>query len=115
MIKKIRFGECLNMLLSALNISNNRLSKSINVDSSLISRWLHEKRIPSYRTNYIENISEYLSQNILNSFQEQRLDEVINTLCENIDSKMSVKDKINKVLLEAQGYSLETKKKVLLL
>lgn len=110
MIKKTKFGECLRLLLSALNISSNRLSKAINVDSSLISRWLHEKRIPSYRTSYIENISEYLSKNILNSFQKQRLDGVINSLYENIDNQMSVKDQINKLLLESQGYSLECKK-----
>lgn len=110
MTKKIKFGECLNLLLSALNISGNKLSKSINVDSSLVSRWLHEKRVPSYRTSYIEAISECLSQNILNSFHEKRLNEILKTFCKNIDDKMNMQNKINKLLLEAQGYSLEFKK-----
>mgnify|MGYP001604920381 CR=1 FL=1 len=110
MITKIKFGECLQLLLSSLDMSNNRLAKGINVDSSLISRWLHEQRIPSYNGNYIESITDFLSENILNSIQEQRLNDVLKIICGNLDIRISRKNKIMKVLLEAQGCSLKGKK-----
>lgn len=110
MIKKIKFGECLNLLLSALNISSNRLAKELNVDASLVSRWLHEKRTPSYRTDYVEAISDFLSSNILNSYQFKHINDVINKICEDFEVKMPIRDKISKILLESQGYSLECKK-----
>ncbi|MBU3102154.1 MULTISPECIES: hypothetical protein [Clostridium] len=110
MITKVKFGECLQLLLSSLDMSNNRLAKGINVDSSLISRWLHEQRIPSYHGNYIESITNFLSENILNSIQEQRLNDVLKIICGNLDIRVSRKNKIMKVLLEAQGCSLEGKK-----
>lgn len=110
MISKFKFGESLHLLLSALSISNNRLSKGINVDSSLISRWLHEQRIPSYHSKHIENIALFLSQSILNLFQEQRLNEAINLIYENPDEILGTKDRVMKALLKSQGYSLEGKK-----
>ncbi|MBZ9616192.1 hypothetical protein [Clostridium estertheticum] len=110
MITKVKFGECLQLLLSSLDMGNNRLAKGINVDSSLISRWLHEQRIPSYNGNYIESITNFLSKNILNSIQEQRLNDVFKMICGNFDVRISMKNKIMKALLEAQGCSLEGKK-----
>lgn len=70
MSEKVTFGECLRLLLLALDISNNRLAKGINVDASLVSRWLHEQRIPSYNSDHLENIAVFLSENILNSLQK---------------------------------------------
>ncbi|MCB2306005.1 hypothetical protein LGL08_05545 [Clostridium estertheticum] len=110
MITKIKFGECLQLLLSSLDMSNNRLAKGINVDSSLISRWLHEQRIPSYNGNYIESITNFLYKNILNSIQVQRLNDALNIVCGNDYIRISMKNKIMKALLEAQGRSLEGKK-----
>ncbi|MBW9170348.1 hypothetical protein K2F43_03910 [Clostridium estertheticum] len=110
MITKVKFGECLQLLLSSLDMSNNRLAKGINVDSSLISRWLHEQRIPSYHGNYIESITNFLYKNILNSIQEQRLNDVLNIVCGDAYIKISMRNKIMKALLETQGCSLEGKK-----
>lgn len=106
----IKFAECLYFLLSALDISINRLSKAINVDCSLVNRWIHGKRIPSYSTAYIESIAEYLSRNIQNSYQMQRLQELFLRTCDNMGDGDSTKDKIKKALLESQGYSIECKK-----
>ena len=64
----------------ALDISMNQLSKAINVDSSLVSRWVSGKRIPAYNTIYIDSITEYFSRNIKNSFQEQNLNKVLLSL-----------------------------------
>lgn len=107
----MKFSECLQFLLSFLDISISRLSKAINVDSSLVSRWINEKRTPSYKnTTYIESISEYLSKCVQNSFQEQHLNELFLKVCESGGKELGTKDKIKKILLQSQGYSIEIKK-----
>lgn len=110
MTASITFGECLNSMLSALDISISRLSKAINVDNSLVSRWVHGSRIPGYNTDHIENISEYLSKNVHNTFQETRLNQFFFSAHEDYELEANIKEKIKKVLLEAQGYSIESKK-----
>lgn len=111
MITNIKFGECLKFLLSTLDISINRLSKAINVDSSLVNRWIHGKRIPSYGTPYIDGISEYLSNNVYNTFQRQSINELFLNVCEDNELTYNIKEKIKKLLLESQGYSIVSKKK----
>ena len=91
----MKFGECLKQLLSILGISMNQLSKAINVDSSLVNRWVNDKRIPLYNTSYIEHISEYLSKNVTNTFQIQHLNKLFMDICKNGSSEDSIKDKIN--------------------
>lgn len=110
MTTKMTFGECLKYLLTTLHISRSRLSKAINVDSSLISRWIHGKRIPSFDTSYIENIADYLSKNIFTSLQMKLLNEFFWEF--KIDTRLSsnYKENIKRVLLETQGFSLECKK-----
>lgn len=112
MINNMTFGECLKYMLSTLGISINRLSKAINVDSSLVNRWIHGTRIPAYHTPYIESIIEYLSKNIQNSIQVQHLNELYSKLniCEEYKRIECDKEKIRIALLEAQGYSIECKK-----
>ncbi len=107
----MKFGECLKILLTTFDISMNRLSKAINVDSSLVNRWIHGKRIPPLSTSYIDNISEYLSKYVLNSFQLKQLDDVFLKVCDNCREPLGNKEKIRLVLLETQGYSLECIKK----
>lgn len=106
------FGKCLNSLLSILGISGNKLSKAINVDSSLVSRWINGKRIPAYDTAYVKNIAAYLSKNIKNSFQQKQIDELFKDICEKDNSIDSIEKKIEKILLESQGYSIESKRKI---
>ncbi|HAQ42265.1 MAG TPA: hypothetical protein DCM73_16525 [Clostridiales bacterium] len=105
------FGECLRSLLSILDISMNRLSKAINVDNSLVNRWIHGKRIPAYSTAYVENIAEYLSKSFHNSTQIKRLDDLFYDICENNTSAVLIKDKIKVILSECQGYSIERRKR----
>ena len=110
MATNMKFGKCLSFLLSTSGISINRLSKAINVDSTLVNRWVNEKRIPPYNTSYIDNISEYLSKTINNSIQINYLDELFTEVCEAPMTDVCIRDKIMKVLLETQGYSIECKK-----
>jgi len=112
----MKFGECLKLLLSILGVSMNQLSKAINVDNSLVNRWIHEKRVPLYNTPYIERISEYLSKNVTNTFQIQHLNKLFMDICEKDSSEdhtkpeYNIKEKIKKMLSETQGYSIECKK-----
>lgn len=111
MTTNVKFGECLSFLLSTLDISMNQLAKAINVDSSLVNRWANGKRIPAYNTVYIDSITEYLSKNIKNSFQERYIDEYFIKVCKNNEFDGNAVEKTKKMLLEAQGYSIECKKK----
>lgn len=110
MATNIKFGECLKLLLSALDISINRLAKAINVDNSLVNRWIHGKRVPSYNTLYIERISEYLSKNIHNSIQLEQLNNILLEVCRDTEAAAGLQEKIRITLKESQGYSFECKK-----
>jgi len=110
-MNNVTFGECLKRLLSALDVSMNRLSKAINVDNSLVNRWIHGERIPPYGTSYIDNIADYLSKNVHNTFQINRLNEALQNECKYINDADNIEEKIKKVLYESQGYSIENKSK----
>ncbi|WP_027630157.1 helix-turn-helix domain-containing protein [Ruminiclostridium cellobioparum] len=110
MATNIKFGECLKLILSALDISINRLAKAINVDNSLVNRWIHGKRVPSYNTLYIERISEYLSKNVHNSTQLEQLNNILLEVCRDTGAVVDLQEKIRITLRESQGYSFECKK-----
>ena len=40
------FGECLSELIKVFNLNGSRLAKGINVDSSLVYKWLRNERVP---------------------------------------------------------------------
>ena len=110
----MKFGESLKILLSILDISVSRLSKAINLDSSLISRWINERRTPSYKSSiYIENISEYLYKGIRNSFQENHINNLYLKIFEDGDINIGTGEKIKKILLQCQGYSIECRKQAM--
>ncbi|WOO37565.1 helix-turn-helix transcriptional regulator [Anaerocolumna sp. AGMB13020] len=110
MTNDMTFGKCLKSLLAVLDISMNRLAKALNVDSSLVNRWVHEVRVPSYNTLYIENIAEYLSRYTMNTVQLERIEELYQQFSFGLVPDISTKEKIKKMLLESQGVSLEKKK-----
>lgn len=107
---KMNFGNSLESILNILDISMVRLARAINVDSSLVNRWVNNKRIPSYRTDYIEKISEYLSGCVYNSYQSSKIDDVYKIVFGRTIQDMNTKDKINNILLETQGFSYESKR-----
>lgn len=105
-----KFDVCLNLMLSALDIKSSSLARVLNVDTSLVNRWIHGKRVPSYRSHYIECIAEYMSNSILNSYQEKRLDSTLKSINNNLSDSLTLQEKIKKILFEAQGHSIEQKK-----
>lgn len=111
MTEKKEFCQCLDFLLSTLGISISSLAKAINVDSSLVSRWVNGKRVPVYNTVYIENMSEYLAKKTINSIQMKKINNFFIDLFGDNKATITIAEKIRKILLESQGYSIENKKK----
>ncbi|QAT39831.1 helix-turn-helix transcriptional regulator [Clostridium sp. JN-9] len=110
MKENIKFSESLSFLLSTLDISISRLAKAINVDSSLVNRWVNGKRVPSYKTNYINNISDYLSGNVQNSFQKKYINDFYYRIFNDNIIEDDMEERIKKILAESQGYSIELRK-----
>ncbi len=108
---QIKFCDCLKLLLSALSISSNRLSRAINVDNSLVNRWINGKRIPPYNSAYINKIAEFIAKNIYNTYQRQRINSIMAEVCGISDHTLDIKDQLEHMLLEAQGYSMECAQK----
>ncbi|MDN5353048.1 MAG: hypothetical protein PWQ12_1969 [Clostridiales bacterium] len=106
----ISFGDCLKQFLEALDMSSNQLSKVLNVDNSLVNRWLSGKRIPPYNTAYISDIAGFLSKNIKNSFQKRNVATIFQQLGVSFEESAPITNTIENLLLEAQGYSLENRK-----
>ncbi len=53
----MKFFEKLNLLLNMFGITNYQLAEALQVDVSLISRWRTGNRLPSERSNHLEDIS----------------------------------------------------------
>ncbi|HEY8421093.1 MAG TPA: helix-turn-helix transcriptional regulator [Thermoclostridium sp.] len=109
------FGECLAAILNALDLKCSKLAKEINVDPSLIYKWLRGERVPSYDTTYIEQISNYIANKISNSFQRKAITDLLSGYGINVSemSNTGLKNKIMMWLQEAQGYSIKLHKKMI--
>lgn len=108
MRENVTFGECLSEILIALNLKSSRLARGINIDASLIYKWLRRERVPSSDSPYIELIMNYLSRKALSPQQKMNLTEVLNRyeifLSGTSDAEML--DKLKSLLLNVQNYSI---------
>jgi len=108
----LTFSECLTAILDALDLKCSKLAKEINVDPSLIYKWLRGERVPPYDTPYIDLISNYIAGKISNNFQMKAITDLLDKHgIELSESNMDLQNKIKIWLLEAQGYSIKLKKK----
>jgi len=110
----LTFGECLAAILNTLDLKCSKLAKEINVDPSLVYKWLRGERVPSYDTPYIELISNFISNKIINKYQRKAISDLLDkhsTEVPDIDSA-DLKDRIRLWLQEAQGYSVNLQKKL---
>lgn len=106
------FSLCLSQLLNILNISNNKLAKSVNVDPSLVSKWKTGKRRVDKASIYLELISFYLSENVSDSCQIESilaLEEKY-SLSINIDIYNNTKAYIHKLLVSSLEKPFEERK-----
>lgn len=71
------FGECLSEILRALNLKSSKLARELNIDASLVYKWLRSERIPSVDSPYIELLIGYLSKKPLSQQQRTNLAEVL--------------------------------------
>ena len=103
------FGLCLNELLKIFNINGSTLARGINVDSSLIYKWIRDKRVPSYNSSYINLITKFLCSNIYSSAQRNSINNLLRewSIKELYDESLDLDDIISKNLYESQGYSIE--------
>lgn len=112
MENQVTFGQCLAAILSALDLKCSKMAKEINVDPSLIYKWLRDERVPAYDTLYIEMISQYIAGKVCNSYQMEAISDLLKMHgIEPPESKADIQNKIKAWLLEAQGYSLKLRKK----
>lgn len=109
MRENVTFGECLSGILIALNLKSSRLAREINIDASLIYKWLRGERIPSSDSPYIELIMNYLFRKALNPQQKMNLTEVLsrNEVLLSGTSDAEMLDKLKSLLLNAQNHSIK--------
>jgi transcriptional regulator with XRE-family HTH domain len=103
----LSFGECLSTLLEAFNIKGAKLAKGINIDPSLVYKWLRDERVPSKDSPYIQLITSYLAEHLTSSVFEQ----IALNLAERPENVHGdeVIIKIKDILSNAQSYSVNSK------
>ncbi|GHV96428.1 hypothetical protein AGMMS50293_27480 [Spirochaetia bacterium] len=57
--RPVSFNEKLDVLMNTLEVSNSQLARSINIDSSAISRYRRGRRLPITSSGIIENVSRF--------------------------------------------------------
>ena len=100
----MQFGKCLSELLRVLEISRSKLAKGINVDPSMVSRWITGKRALPPKSNYLELISNYLSDNMINTLQEENIKSIVThfNIQVSIEDCSNMKEYIHKLLTASQ-------------
>ncbi len=112
MNSNIDFGECLNELMRAADLKNSKLAKAINVDASLIYKWINNKSIPPCNSQHIDLIVNQIKKNTINSYQSKNIMAFIKKHlagCSEINEN-NMLNLLRKLLIESQGYSIEKKK-----
>jgi len=115
--QNLKFGKCLNLVLSTLDINYSKLARAINVDSSLVSRWANDIRIPPYDSNHIDNIVAYISDIVEND--SYRLGKLQNLLLviggDKCDKNETLKKRLMNLFICSQQFSIEQNKKTKIL
>jgi len=103
------FGVCLNKLLKIMNLKGSSLAKGINVDPSLVYKWLRNERIPSYNSSHIDSIVDFFMKCMFNSFQKMKIANALKEYGFEIadDDLKNLENALRSYLFEAQGYSIE--------
>ena len=114
MKENITYGECLSHILQALNLKSSKLAREINIDSSLIYKWLRNERVPSAESPYIDLILKYIGRRLANSSQR---DAIIVFLTDNEIELSEASDtcilsNLKLILQNSQGYSIRLHNKM---
>lgn len=73
----LSFGECLTMFLDRFGISGSKLARALNVDPSLVNKWMHNKRAVPHNSNYIEQIADYICKCAPSDIVEEAFSDII--------------------------------------
>lgn len=111
MEKYSTFGECLDAILNALDLRCSKLAKEINVDPSLVYKWVRGERVPSYDTPYIQLISNYIASRVKNNFHTEAITDLLSKYGIEMKSDTDLLNTIRTWLQNAQGYSIKLMKK----
>ena len=79
MKENITFGECLSNILTAIDLKSSRLAREINIDSSLVYKWLRNERIPPIESTYINLIIKSIEKRLTYSAQRDALISILDT------------------------------------
>jgi len=90
---------------TTLTSTASKLAKYINVDASLVSRWLKGTRLPGLNSNYNKAIAKYIYSRIKNTFQLNEILRYHMELDPNVSRIKEVEDQILYVLTESRGFS----------
>lgn len=114
MKENITYSECLAKILQALDLKSSRLAREINIDSSLIYKWLRNERVPSSESPYIELILKCIEKRLTNSFQKKAVIDVLTDygieLSETGDTY--ILNHLRLILQDSQGYSIRLRNKM---
>lgn len=114
MKENITYSECLSGILSALNMKSSKLSREINIDSSLIYKWLRNERVPSNESPYIELILDSIMKRLDNLVQRNAVIELLAKYEVPLSSptEESLKFSLRLFLQSSQNYSLKVQNKL---
>ncbi|TYQ16368.1 UNVERIFIED_CONTAM: hypothetical protein Cloal_2900 [Acetivibrio alkalicellulosi] len=104
------FCHCLNKLLTARGWTAARLALELKTDSSYVRKWLRGERIPSLRSQYINEIALSLvkGQDIKNIGQiKTAISDILKDNSVEFDPYRSITEYIREILAESQLYSLK--------
>jgi hypothetical protein len=97
-----------------LDLKSSRLAREINIDSSLIYKWLRNERVPSNESPYIELILKCIEKRLNNSSQRKAVLDVLSyyeiELAETAD--ICILDSLRMILQDSQGYSVRLHNKM---
>jgi len=114
MKKNVTYGECLAEILKALDVKCSRLAREINIDSSLIYKWLRNERVPPYDSLYIDLILNFLSKKLIYPFQKKSVIEILSNygIALSDASDETIINSLRRILENSQANSIKLHKKI---
>ena len=103
MNNKIEFSNCINNFLLLREWSASKLAKEINIDSSYLRKWVRGERVPSLKSDYIQQIAISISFGLESpSKKDMYIDfiDYIKRVSTNVDESKSLQELISEILVD---------------
>lgn len=115
MDNKNEFGVCLDQLLLLRGWSASKLAKEINTDPSYLRKWVRGERVPSLKSNYINQIAYAISFGLELPSKKVVYEDFLNyikRISMDVDESKSLQEFIEELLISAQFFSLSLKPQI---